>query len=228
MTGMPEQPRYYPIMLDLRGKRCVVIGGGQVALRKVEGLVEAGAEVTVIAPNLLPMPAAVTVVQRAYQPGDIAGAMLVIAATDDRQQNERVAREAEARRIWVNVADDPTNCSVIFPSVVRRGALCLAIATGGASPAFARRLRERLEGEFGPEYGALVELLHALRRAWEPRAKAARLPGAARQQAWEEVLNLPLLDWLRAGDVAAAERAAQTVLNAALERHSHSPAEQGE
>jgi precorrin-2 dehydrogenase/sirohydrochlorin ferrochelatase len=212
-------PRYYPVFLDLRGKRCVVVGGGQVALRKVEGLAEAGAAVTVIAPQVAEMPAGVMVLQRAYQPGDIDGAMLVIAATDDEQVNALVAREAAERGIWVNVVDDPPHCTVVLPSVVRRGALCIAISTGGASPTLARRLRERLEQEFGPEYGMLVELLRALRESWEPRAKAHNLPGSVRKRAWEQVLDLPLLDWLRAGEVAEAEQAANKVLNAMLGNH---------
>lgn len=210
---------YYPVFLDLRGKRCVVVGGGQVALRKVEGLAEAGAAVTVIAPQVGDMPDGVTVLRRAYHSGDIDGAMLVIAATDDEQVNAQVAHEAEARSIWVNVVDDPPHCTVVLPSVVRRGALCIAISTGGASPTFARQLRERLEGEFGPEYGVLVDFLRTLRNAWEPRAKARHLPGAARKRAWEQVLDLPLLEWLRDGDVGKAERAAHEVLDMALGNH---------
>ncbi len=208
---------YYPVMLDLRGRRCLVVGGGKVARHKVDALVEAGAAVTVVAPAVQPMPDGVTVHARPFQQDDLAGARFVIAATDQPEVNAAVAAACEARGIWVNVADAPALCSAILPAVVRRGAFVLAISTGGASPAFARKLRERLAAEFGPEYGELVDLLAALRRAWEPRAKAARLPGARRTQAWDAVLDLPLLDWLRAGDRAAAEAAAWQVLDAALE-----------
>jgi len=216
-------PRYYPVYLDLMGRRCLVVGGGQVALRKVEGLLEAGAEVTVIAPEVAAaMPEEVTVIRRPFHPADLDGVMLVIAATNDEQVNWQVAKEAEDCGILVNVVDDPPNCSFILPSVVRRGALCIAISTGGASPTLARRLREQLETEFGPEYAQLIELMHTLRLAWEPRAKVAGLPGAARKNAWEQVLNLPLLDWLRNGDVERAAQAAHAVLNAALENQAGS------
>ena len=207
---------YYPVFLDLHGKRCVVVGGGQVAVRKVEGLLAVGAEVTVIAPEHGALPAGVGVLRRAYQPGDLAGARLVIAATNDAAVNAAVASEAEARGILVNVVDDPAQCSFILPAVVRRGALCLAISTGGASPAFARRLRAALEEQFGPEYAALLDILQSLREQWAPRADAANLSSADRRRAWERVLDLPLLDWLRAGDAAAARRAAEEVLEAAI------------
>ncbi len=216
-----KQVHYYAAFLDLRGKRCVVVGGGQVALRKVEGLLEAGAAVTVIAPQSVEMPAGVSVIRRAFQPGDVEGAWLVIAATNDESVNAQIAIEAERRGIFINVVDDPAHCSFILPAVVRRGAFCLAISTGGASPAFARRLRERLEKEFGAEYGALVDLLQTLRRRWEPHANALHLPAATRRQAWERVLDLPLLDWLRAGESAKAEEAAHGILeDMACEHHA--------
>ncbi len=209
-------PTYFPVYLDLRGKRCLVVGGGQVARRKVDALVHSGAQVTVVSPASVPMPDGVCVVPRPFQTDDLAGAMLVIAATNDPAVNVAVFREAESRGIWVNVVDDPPNCSMIFPAVVRRGALCIAISTGGASPTLARQLREQLETEFGPEYGELIELLAALRRKWEPRAIAAKLPDAVRRQAWDDVLALPLLNWLRMNDRAAAEAAATEVLEEAF------------
>ena len=210
------QSTYYPAFLDLRGKRCIVVGGGSVALRKVEGLLEVGAAVTVIAPEHVALPAEVSVLRRVYQPGDLAGARLVIAATNDSAVNAEVAREAEERGILVNVVDDPARCSFILPALLRRGALCLAISTGGASPTFARRLREQLEAQFGPEYAALLELLAVLRQQWEPRANAANLPAAVRRQAWDRVLDLPLLDWLRAGEVGTARQAAERLLEESL------------
>ncbi len=112
----------------------------------------------------------------------------------------------------MNVVDDPDRCSFILPALLRRGALCLAISTGGASPTFARRLREQLEAEFGPEYAALLELLSSLRQQWEPRAKAAHLPADARRRAWERVLDLPLLDWLRKGEINMAINEAEVIL----------------
>lgn len=209
-------PTYYPVFLDLRGKRCLVVGGGAVARRKVEGLQEAGAEVTVVAPRVLPMAEGVHVQVRRFLPADLDGMVFVIAATDDAEVNALVAREATARGIWVNVADAPALCTVILPALVRRGALRIAISTGGASPSLARRLRERFEREFCEEYGELVALLWRLRQTWEPRAIAAQMPPALRHHTWERVLDLPLLDALRAGDASDAERAAAEILETAL------------
>lgn len=214
----PDIPFYFPIMLDLRGKRCLVVGAGKVALRKVESLLEAGADVVVVAPDGVPMPEGITMRRRPFETADADGAWLIIAATADRVVNAAVARAADERRIWVNVVDVPDESTVIMPAVVRRGALCLALSTAGASPAFIKRLRKQLEGEFGPEYGVLLELLRALRRSWEPRAKAAGLPDDTRREAWERVIDLPLLEWLRAGDRAAAEAAANAILEQALEK----------
>lgn len=211
-------PAYYPVFLDLRGKHCVVVGSGAVALRKVEGLLEAGAAVTVIAPQPGTLPEEVRVLGRAYQPGDLAGAWLAIAATNDAEVNAAVAREAEERGILVNVVDEPLSCSFILPALLRRGALCLAISTGGASPTLARRLREQFEQQFGAEYASLLALLHTLRQQWEPRARAANLSDGARRQAWERVLDLPLLAWLRAGEEDAARNAAEGVLEEMISR----------
>ena len=169
-------PIYYPAFLDLRGKRCLVVGGGTVARRKVEGLVNTGAMVTVVAPSIVPMPDGVHLEQRTFIPADLDGTMLVIAATNDSAVNAAVAREAHARGIFINVVDDPAICSMILPAVVRRGAFCLAISTGGASPVLARRLKESFETQFGEEYGLLIDLLWRLRRQWEPKALAPPSP----------------------------------------------------
>lgn len=215
---MMSDGSYYPVFLDLRGRRCVVVGGGEVALRKVEGLLAAGAEVTVVAPQALPMPAGVTLVERAFRPDDLDGAFFVISATGDRAVNSAVAEEAKARDILINVVDVPAESSAILPAVVRRGEFVLAISTGGASPALARRLRERLEQEFGEEYGELIAFLKSLRQTWEPRYKTEGVPPAARKAAWEQVLDLPLLDWLRTGRRAEAQEAAEAILAQALKQ----------
>jgi siroheme synthase-like protein len=118
--------------------------------------------------------------------------------------------------VWVNVADDPRAGDVILPAVARRGKLQIAVSTGGASPALAHRLRERLEDEFGPEYGDLVALLGMLRAEWEPRAITAGMPPAARRAAWHVVLDLPLAGLIGEGRAADAERQARAVLERAL------------
>lgn len=209
-------PVYYPVFLNLQGRRVVVVGGGQIALDKIGGLLGTGAQITVIAPEALPLPAGVEWLARPYQPGDLAGATLVIAATDDEALNRQIAREAEANGQMINVVDRPEACSVIMPAVVRRGALCLAISTGGASPLLAGQLRRQLEASFGPEWGQLTDLLWRLRQAWNPQAKQARISYDYRRQVWECVLGLPLLDLLREHSEEAAYQAAMIVLESAL------------
>jgi precorrin-2 dehydrogenase/sirohydrochlorin ferrochelatase len=160
----------YPInMIGLEQRRSVVVGGGNVAARKVAGLIEAGAHVTVISPALVPEletlaeAGRIIFIDRHYRRGDLVGAFLVIAATDDPAANQAVWREAERRGCLVNVVDDPAHSNFILPAVVRRGDVSVAVSTGGASPALARRLRERLETLVGPEYGELADLLAELR-----------------------------------------------------------------
>ena len=207
---------YYPVALDLRGRACLVVGGGAVARRKAGGLVATGALVTVVAPEAQRMPEGVTVQLRPFLDGDLAGVALAVAASDDHELNARVASLARERGVWVNVADDPRAGDVILPAVARRGELQIAVSTGGASPALAQRLRKRLENEFGPEYGELVALLGGLRTAWEPRAIAAGVPPAARRAAWHAVLDLPLAGLLSEGRSADAEKQALAVLELAL------------
>ena len=193
-----------------------MVGGGAVALRKVQGLVEAGAEVRVVAPECLKMPEGVTVALRGFEDGDLAGVTLAVAASDDRELNARVAQLARARGVWVNVVDEPGEGDVELPAVVRRGALRIAVSTGGGSPALARRIRERLDAEFGPEWGELAELLGRLRSEWEPHAIAAGVPPAARRAAWHELLDLPLAELLAAGRADEAGVQARAVLERVL------------
>src|ERR1700686_2447178 len=161
---------YIPIFLDVTGRQCVVVGGGEVAARKVEALLEAGAHVTVVSPQLSPplesMAARglVTHIAREYQRGDIRGCVLVYAATDDPKLHRELAAEARALGIPVNVVDVPELCTFISPAVLNRGELQIAISTGGASPAFAARLRRELEDQFGTEYALTLEVLRAARR----------------------------------------------------------------
>ncbi len=157
----------YPIHLQLKGHLCVVVGGGAVGLRKINGLLAAGARVRLIAPaQAAALPQGVELVGRPYRRGDLAGARLAFAATDDPRVNEAVAEEAHAAGILVNVADDPQQGDFALPAVLRRGALTLAAATGGASPALAVLLRDRLAGQYGGEWEAVLEVFAALRRKW--------------------------------------------------------------
>lgn len=161
--------QFFPINLDITGRLCVVIGGGQVAFRKVKALVGCNAKVKVISPVVLeaftPLEAggAITVDRRGYEPGDLQDAFLVFAATDSGQVQEDVAQEAYERKILFNSADDPARCDFQIPAKVRHGDLLLTISTGGASPALSKCIREQLEQQFGPEYGGIVELFARVR-----------------------------------------------------------------
>lgn len=137
----------YPIMLDLTGVPVLVVGGGRVAVRKLEGLLRTGANVTVVAPAVVEAihDLGVRVVVRGYEAGDLDEVRLVITATDDPAVNAAVAADATHRRIWVNSADDPANCTFTLPAVARDGAVTVAVGTGGSSPALASHLRSELE-----------------------------------------------------------------------------------
>ena len=153
-----EDAVLYPIFLDLNGRRCVVVGGGAVADRKARKLLQARAEVVVISPEMKPgiESMAVEVRRRPYEDGDLEGAYLAFAATDSREVNSAVAKEARDRGIFVNVADKPSEGSFALPSTLRRGGLQVAVSTGGASPTLARSIRGELEKKFGPEWAGLT------------------------------------------------------------------------
>ncbi len=198
--------RLYPASLAVAGRRCVVVGGGAVAERKVAGLLDADAAVVVVSPALTAQLADwaasghLAHLARPYAAGDLAGAWLAVAATDRRAVNAAVATEAEALGILVNIADDPAASTLHTVAAVRRGDLVLTAATGGGSPALAALVRRKLDAAFGPEYAALAALLAAA------RARYAHLPPAARAALGRVLATDELLELLRAGDHAAAER----------------------
>jgi precorrin-2 dehydrogenase/sirohydrochlorin ferrochelatase len=158
----------YPVILHLRGRRAVVVGGGKVAARKIRGLLEAGADVVMVAPEAEPelqaLAAAGTIVWRikTFAPSDLEGAFLVIAATNDDKVNEAVAQAAAPGQL-LNVVDAPQRCDFHVPAVIRRGPLTIAVSTEGASPAVARRIRRELEDQYGEEYGPYLEFLQQAR-----------------------------------------------------------------
>lgn len=159
----------YPIFALLTGRPVLVVGGGAVGERKVLDLLAAGAQVTVVSreftPRLQELAARgdIRAVPGDFDPGQVAGMALVVGATDDPEVNARVSRAAQAANIWVNIVDAPELCTFIVPAQIRRGELTIAVSTGGASPALARRLREALERIFGPEYGPYLRLMRAVR-----------------------------------------------------------------
>ena len=160
---------YYPVFIEMEGRRCLVIGGGRVAEGKVQGLLNAGAVVTVVAPDLtvalreLLDAGSISYEAREYVDGDLESYAICMAATDDGAVNGAVAAEGKRRRIWVNAADDPANCDFILPAVIRQGQVVVAASTGGASPALARRLREELTDFLSEDYASLADLLNEVR-----------------------------------------------------------------
>ena len=170
---------FYPVFLDLSDRRCLVVGGGTIAERRVEALLQVGAAVTLISPTLTPALAALAAVgrirhvARAYEPGDLAGATLAFTAADDPAVSPVVAREARERGVWLNAADEPAHCNFILPGLVRRGVLTVAVGSGGASPALTRALREHLDGVLGSEWAALGELAARARLDLRAAGRAA-------------------------------------------------------
>lgn len=203
----------YPVSLVVEGRPCLVVGGGRIATRKVEGLLACGAEVTVVAPRIDPavrrLPG-VRVEERSYSRGDVAGFRLVITATDDPAVNAAVFADAEAAGIWVNSADDPDNCSFTLPSIARRGPITVAVSTSGMSPALAAWLRRRIDADLGPEYEVVLDLLVA------ERARLRAGGGTSEVVGWTEALDAGMVDLVRTGDVAGARRLLRDALHAPL------------
>lgn len=180
---------YYPIFLNMADRRCAVIGGGAAAERKAAGLIEAGARVTVLSPALTPRlddwarQGKIRHETRAYQAGDLAGFELAFVATDDGAVNQAVFLEGREKGVWVNAADDTGRCDFILPSVLRRGELVVAVATGGTSPALSRAIRAELEAHFTEDYSLLAEIVAEVRR--ELRARSS-FPSA---EEWQQALD---------------------------------------
>lgn len=183
---------HYPIFLDLTDRPCLVVGGGPVAEGKVRGLLGASAQVTVVSPTLTPALARLAADgglahhARAYAPGDLAGMALAFAASGDRAVSAAVLAEGRARGVWVNSADDPERCDFFLPALLRRGALAVAVSTGGVSPALTRAVRDELERHVPAEMGSLVELVGEVRR--DLRARAVPVSAETWSRALEDEL----------------------------------------
>jgi siroheme synthase-like protein len=204
-TDVDREYDYYPAFLDLVRKHVVVVGGGEIATGKVRGLLPCGVDpLVVIAPDVSPLIAAcaasgsLTWHARPYRDGDLAGADLAFAATDDRAANAVVAHEARERGIPVLAVDDIPNCDFIAPAVVKRDHLIVAISTGGHSPAMASHLRRRLERVISPEWGDLLAVAAAVRQRLGPdRARVSPL-------AWQAALDREVKRLVWAGELEAA------------------------
>ena len=197
---------YYPVYIQMKDQPCTVIGGGKIAEGKVEGLLAVEAIVKIISPELTPrlqelaQQKHITYIPRAYQPGDLTGAFMVICATDLAEINHQVWQEASANRQLVNVVDDTPRCNFIAPSILRKGDLTIAISTSGKAPALAIRLKERFQREIGPEYERFLELAGELR---EPLAQ--HVPDfETRKALWYELVDSEILGFLARGDESSA------------------------
>lgn len=195
--------RYYPVFLDIKNRRCLVVGGGPVAERKVLGLLAAGAMVTVISPRAtktlqgLAREGKVEYRKGRFTPGALKGFFLVFAATDSPEVNEAVWTEAEASGLPVNAVDDPAHCSFIMPSIVDRGSLTIAISTSGKSPLLAKTLRRELEKTIGTEYETLVEILGAVRK----KLLKIGFNRDKKESIIKDLLNSPLPGLIRDGNI---------------------------
>jgi siroheme synthase-like protein len=202
----------YPVSLVVDGRRCVVVGAGRIAARKIDALLSAGAQVQVVAVSIGPDVRALaengrlSFTERAFEPADLDGAWLATAATGDPNVDGSVYRAGEERRIWVNAADDPASCSFTLMSVVRRGDLVVTIGTGGRSPALATWLRTRLETELGPEYATLLEVLSEAREELQAAGRSTEDPD------WRRALDSGMLESIRAGRVDEAKETLRACL----------------
>jgi precorrin-2 dehydrogenase/sirohydrochlorin ferrochelatase len=197
--------RYYPICVDMAGRACLVVGGGMVAERKASGLLESGARVTVVSPALTARLEAwahegqIRVIRRGYEPGDLADQSLVFVATDDGEVNATVAADARAAGALTNAADDPAHCDFIIPAVLTRGALTVAVSTGGASPALSRAVRDELETHFDREdYASLLEV------AADARARLRERSAPQPWERWRQALDGEVRRLVSAGRVDEA------------------------
>jgi precorrin-2 dehydrogenase/sirohydrochlorin ferrochelatase len=219
VRDMLETP-FYIACLKLKGRRCLVVGGGDVGLEKVEGLLACDGDVTVVAPELQPQlrrladEGSIAWLARRYEPADLEGAFIVIAATDDSEVNICVYEDAERRAMLVNVVDVPPLCNFILPAIVRSGPLAIAISTAGASPALAKRMKREIAELFGDEYARLAVLLNDA-RGW---AKATLPTYQDRKQFFESIVNgdPDPVALLRGGD----ERAVRDLIAAAQQTHA--------
>lgn len=198
----PSSAKYYPMFVSLAGRVCLVIGGGTVAERKIRTLLQFGATIKVVAKELsaglreeMDM-GSLSWIARTYDASQLIGVDLVFAATSDASLNREIAAAARDRRLWCNLATNPELGSFIVPAILDKGPLTIAISTSGSSPALAKRIRERLEKEFGPAWGIFLDLMGALRVSIQLKG----LGTSENQRIFREITELPILEWIEAGE----------------------------
>ena len=193
--------KYYPVHLDIKNRNCLVVGGGVVGTRKVNTLLECGAGVTVVSPNPTPQmtelasEGAITLTRRAYRSSDLDGAFLVIGATDDESLNQQISNDAARTHTLCNIADRPEVCNFILPSIIQRGDLVITISTSGKSPALAKKLRQKLETQFGKEYAEFLLLMGAIRKKLLSRAHEPE----AHKTLFNQLIDSDLIQLMQAG-----------------------------
>ncbi len=191
--------KYYPIYMDIAGKSCIVIGGGEVGERKVLRLLEYGARVTVVSKALTPTLKilregnSIHCIDDVYATDQLTGAFLVIGATDQDAVNQRISEDCRHKGIMVNIVDNPVLCDFILPSLCERGDLSIAVSTGGKSPALARRIRQDMEKAYGEEYAVLLEIMGDLR----DKVIAAGRSSADNRDIFEALLQSTILEEIR-------------------------------
>jgi precorrin-2 dehydrogenase/sirohydrochlorin ferrochelatase len=206
---------YYPIFLELEGKKVLVLGGGTVARRKVDTLLEHGARVHIVARELKPPldlyaeEGKIRSLGKEFEEGMLKGVFMVIAATDNRRLNSKVGKIAQERGLLVNAVDQPSDCNFIVPSVLRRGDLQVAVSTAGKSPAMARRVRQDLEKVLGEEYGLLLLLMGHIRK----EVLSRDLSQSENREIFWRITESPILQTLKKADWLEAARILSDILN---------------
>jgi precorrin-2 dehydrogenase/sirohydrochlorin ferrochelatase len=194
--------KYYPVSLDMTNKRCIIIGGGEVAERKAERLIECGAQVVIVSRSLTPLlegrkkARKIEHIDTDYEKKTLHGAFMVIGATDRDDVNAQVSQDALSLGILVNIVDDPDRCNFILPSLLQQGDLSIAVSTGGKSPALARKIREELQQQYGPEYESLLTIMGSLRK----KVLAQGHTSEANKAVFEALVRSDMLQAIRDGN----------------------------
>jgi precorrin-2 dehydrogenase/sirohydrochlorin ferrochelatase len=195
--------KYYPVHLDIQNRNCLVVGGGGVGTRKVKTLLDCGARVTVVSPEVSPQlqdlatSGDIILKERSYQSDDLRNMFLVIGATDDEKLNKQLSSDADRLNTLCNIADRPEVCNFILPSIVHRDDLVITVSTSGQSPAMAKKLRKTLENQFGKEYGILLRLMGAIRKRLLQQAHAPEV----HKPLFEQLINSELIVMIQEGEV---------------------------
>ncbi len=205
---------FYPVNINLENSLCIIIGGGEVAARKIESLLFCKAKIRIISPDVCKKisrfigKGKIEWLQRGYERGDLRDAFLVMAATDSKETQHLIVDEANYRKILINVVDDPTACSFQVPATVRRGEFLLAVSTGGSSPAFSDQIKNTIGAEYGPEYGPFVDLLAKVRKSIIHDGRTQK----SHKILFEKILQLNILTYIKEENWQAVQRALAEVL----------------